>query len=49
MVVTNRNGAKLPTVTIRVTFVGTNSHAPLLRVSRKLKSVPLSHAYFLAC
>ena len=49
MVVTDRNGAKSPMVTVRVTFVGTNSHAPLLRVSRKLKSVPLSRTYFLAC
>ena len=35
MVATDRNGATSPTVSIHVTFVGTNSHAPILRVSRK--------------
>ncbi|XP_065840198.1 uncharacterized protein [Oscarella lobularis] len=36
MVVTDRNGAKSPTVSIQVTFVGTNSHAPTLKVSQQL-------------
>ena len=42
MVVTDRNGAKSPTVNIHVTFVGTNSHAPTLKVSRKWETVPTS-------
>ena len=45
MVVTDRNGAKSPTVSIQVAFVGANSHAPILRVSRKWETVPVSNAY----
>ncbi|XP_065839869.1 uncharacterized protein [Oscarella lobularis] len=36
MVATDRNGATSPTVSIHVTFVGTNSHAPILRVSQQV-------------
>ena len=46
MVVIDTNGARSPNVNIHVAFVGTNSHSPLLTISRKFAT---SVGYFVTC